>query len=370
MVIAAHLVAPNAQLSVLYNCLLQLAKEKPSDSFIFLMEDKWNPENDLPGNIKMIPVSPALKNGLLMHYWYNFKLPALLKKNKVTHFISASGACSIKSKVAQFILISNISFLQRKPLFAQAHSAYLKRFFPKFLQSASAVLITENFIGAHIIQKYPAAKDKLRFIGHGLSQNYAPVSWEQKEKMLEQFTAGTEYFISECSPITKTNLLLLLKAFSLFKKRQKSGLQLMLMMKGVKIEDAVKDFHLYKYRQDVKIIPESNEEEDAGRWASAYAAIHLPQQVIAENTGLNALQAGIPLITIEDPDAVAVYGPAALYSTLSEKAIAENMMLLYKDETVRNDYIKKGKEVSITYNWASASASLRKILNEETAIKS
>jgi hypothetical protein len=363
MIIAAHIVAATVNSPVLYRCLVHQAKENPAVKFIFLSEDKEPASLVLPDNCSILQINPALKNGLIMHYWYNLKLPSLLKKNNVTHFISESGACSVKTRISQFLLISNISFLQKKSLFAQAHSAYIKRFFPKFLQSVKSILVTENFIADHISEKFPATKNKLQYIGHGLSEAYQPVTWEEKQAMLQEFTNGTEYFISECTIASKQNLLILLKAFSLFKKRQKSAMQLVLMMNGNKIEDFVKDFNLYKYRDDVKIVTHDSEAGRAKKVACAYAFIYLPQRVIAENTALNALQAGIPLITIENTDAFSIYGQAALYSQPSEKAIAENMMLLYKDEILRNDHIQKGWQVSSTYNWPLTSAALWEVLS-------
>ena len=140
-------------------------------------------------------------------------------------------------------------------------------------------------------------------------------------------------------------------------------MQLMLLMNGVKLEDHIKDFHLYKYRDDIKIITNGSEADHAKRFACAYAAIYLPKQVIAENTGLQALQCGIPLITIESADAASFYGDAALYSPPGEKAIAENMMVLYKDETVRKEQIKKGTEISNCYSWKAASAAVWQLIS-------
>ena len=354
MIIGAHIVAATSQQSLLYQSLLQLAKDKPSLGIILLVEETWPRPDDLPVNMSVVNIRPALKNGLLMHYWYNFKLPSLLQKNRVTHFISESGACTIRGRIPQYLMISQISFLQKKPLVPQPHSAYLKRFFPRFLQSANSVLVTENFIADHILQKYPSARDKIKYTGHGLSPVFQPVSWEEKQQFLEDHTDNTEYFISECTEVSKVHLMTLLKAFSLFKKRQKSGMQLLVLMNGMKIEDFVKDLHLYKYREDVKVILQASEPEKAKLIGAAYAAIYLPRQVIVENTGFNALQAGTPLVTIESAEAVSMYGEAALYSALSEKEIAENMMLLYKDEILRNDQITKGRQKSAAYSWPAA----------------
>ncbi|RZL20409.1 MAG: hypothetical protein EOO96_25150, partial [Pedobacter sp.] len=86
-----------------------------------------------------------------------------------------------------------------------------------------------------------------------------------------------------------SNLLILLRAFSLFKKRQKSAMQLMLLMNGININDCITDFRLYKYRDDVKII--GNVLDDAGfpdLVGSCMAMIYLPG---ADGTGITLAEA-------------------------------------------------------------------------------
>lgn len=57
---------------------------------------------------------------------------------------------------------------------------------------------------------------------------FQPLPWEEKIKVKEQYTAGTEYFLYAGSFRPGKNLVNLLKAFSLFKKRQQSNWKLVL----------------------------------------------------------------------------------------------------------------------------------------------
>lgn len=358
MTIAAHIFAATPGESTLYHCLRLLAEEKQDTRFIFFVDEKWKAIAGLPANIECITISPALKNGLLLHYWYNFKLPALLKKYHTTHFISESGVVSLRTHLPQFLWLNNISFLQKKPVIVHEYARYLKKYFQKFSDKVAYIMVTEHFSGGRLSEKYPAAKEKIQFAGHGLDKVFRPVDWEQKEKLLETFTGGTEYFIAECSVLTQPNILAVVKAFSHFKKRQKSGMQLILVLKGLTINECIKDFHLYKYRDDVKIVSYETEEEYATILSAAYGAVYLPKEVVAENSGLHALVSGIPLITTEGKEAISVYGEAALYTNFSEKTIAENMMLLYKDEDLRKNCIEKGLTISAAYNWESTAKKL------------
>ena len=60
----------------------------------------------------------------------------------------------------------------------------------------------------------------------------------------------------------------------------------------------------------------------------------------------------IPVIASADPVTKEIAGDAALYAnTYDHTDIAEKMMLLYKDESLRNNLVEKGKTVIEKYNW-------------------
>jgi glycosyl transferase family 1 len=358
MIIAAHIFAATLQQSVLYNCLLLLAKEQPAIRFIFIVDANSGEQPILPANIELLELKPSLKNGWLFHYWYLFKLPRILKKYQVTHFISERGALRSNSPISQFLLINDVSFLQKSPQKIPAYSGYHKRYLKKSLETAGKILVTENFLGSLLSQKYPSITEKIAFVGHGIDAVFRPVGWEEKARLLDEFSEATEYFVAECSIITQSNIFPLIKAFSRFKKRQKSDMKLVLLLKGVQLEACIKEFHLYKYRADVKVVSYTNDKQYAAILAASYATLYLPAQVIVENTGLNALASGSPLITFDSQPARSVYKDAVLYAGLSEQSIAETMMQLYKDEVLRTSLLEKGLAVSATYNWVVASKKL------------
>ena len=368
MTIAAQIFAATPRQSALYNCILLLAEEQSSVNFIVLADEASDKPASLPKNIKWVIIKAAFKNRLRLHYWYNFTLPALLKKHGATHFVSETGALSLRITIPQFLLVNNTSFLLRRPVIPQPNDRYVKRWFPQFLNRAAGIFITENFLGQTLSEKYPSAKEKTIYTGHGLERVFQPISWEAQEQFLETFSNGTAYFVAEASPVTQANIFSLVKAFSLFKKRQKSSMQLLLLLKGVTIEDCIKDFHLYKYRADVKLVPFTTEDAYATILAASYGTLYLPSQIIADNAALNALAAGSPLITFENAAALNIYGDAALYAGLSETSLAENMMRLYKDEALRKQLIEKGLRVCAGYTWHAASDVLWQTITTAPAI--
>ncbi|RYD78401.1 MAG: hypothetical protein EOP53_11275 [Sphingobacteriales bacterium] len=353
MIIAAHIFAASLSQSGLYNSLLLLARQQPSISFIFLLDEKLVIDTDLPDNISLVKVD-APKNGLTLRYWCTIKMPALLKKYKASHFISETGAIGSRINIPQFIFLNSAAFLQKKPFIAQPYSKYLNKNFSEFIEKASGIFVAENFIADAVTKQYREAASKIRLVRHGLNAGFKPVNWEEKEQFLETFSDGTEYFIAECSVLTRQNILSLLKAFSLFKKRQKSSMKLALVLKELSLQDCIKDFHLYKYRSDVIVVPYTNEETYAKILAACYAAVYLPVQIIAGPGGIDALASGTALVTFKSTAAESIYKDAALYADLTEQSVADKMMLLYKDEALRKSIIEKGLQISSQYTWTLA----------------
>jgi len=171
--------------------------------------------------------------------------------------------------------------------------------------------------------------------------------WETKNELLENLTGGIEYFLCIGMPATRANVTTVLKAFSLFKKRLKSGLKLVLALQDVSLEECVKDFRLYKYRDDVIVITEYQQHTYPQLLAAAYAAIYMPSEITGySERGLPAMQSATPVITINTPEHQSLYKDAALFSDADDKSIADNMMLLYKDEDLRSRCIQKGLELT------------------------
>ena len=347
MTIAAHIIGSP---SVLWESLNRLAITQPQNHFIFFIDTAGRQPADIPGNCTPVLISPKIKNSLLLHYWYNYKLPHQLKRYNADVFISENAVLSLNINTAQIMLVKNITGEKKTIPGQDKHARYLQKFFPAFLKKAMTILTTEKYLAEIIAEKYPFATGKIFPVYHGLNKNYQPQGWQQKEEIKTIHADEKDYFLFTVSANTKNNIIAVLKAFSHFKKWQKSNMQLLLLAQN-KDAVAIKDFHLYKYRKEVKIITGSDNKEAAEIMAAAYALIYLPVKQSADQPCLEAMQCGIPVITADNILNKSMYDDAVIYTGTEEKIIAEKMMLLYKDENLRSNYIKKGLMQTAKYNW-------------------
>ena len=184
----------------------------------------------------------------------------------------------------------------------------------------------------------------------------------------EKFTYGLDYFLYPVNESSAPFLIMLLKAFSKFKNRQKSSMQLVLLAEeNMDTEELVPDFKNYKFRTEVKII--SAAEKNAGNLLQhAYALVWFGRY----STGNNAFAAmayHVPVIALENGANKSLFGAAALYAPAEETILSEKIQELYRDEILRKNIIDNGTSLLQKYDTAtSANAIWQKITVAKTVI--
>jgi glycosyltransferase involved in cell wall biosynthesis len=169
------------------------------------------------------------------------------------------------------------------------------------------------------------------------------LEFDDREKAKAQFAEGKEYFFTDITGVKEDELVELLKAFSRFKKRLHSNLKMVLAgypAAAVKVIDEKLDS--YKYRQDVIWYREYTGLLAAG----AYAIIRPFPRVDLGLAVMEAWKSGVPVVTVSGSatgDIAGVAGDAVLYARPGDAgSLAENLMLIYKDERLRASLIEKG----------------------------
>jgi len=116
--------------------------------------------------------------------------------------------------------------------------------------------------------------------------------------------------------------------------------------------EIIKSLETYKYRDDVVLLNYLEESELVKITASAYAVVY---PSLFEGFGvpvLEAMQCEVPVITSTTSAMQEIAGDAALYADAENyNDLAEKMMRLYKDESLRSELIQKGKNIARLYSW-------------------
>lgn len=337
----------------IYETFKRITEQHPEHEFIFIFDRPYDKKFVFGPNVKPLVTGPAARHPLLWKLWYNIKVPLLLRKYKADVFVSADGFCSLGTKTPQCLVVHDLAFLHYPSFIKRSHLSFYKRYTPKFLSKARSIATVSEFSRQDIARQYKIDTAAIDLVYNGVKEIFRPLSQEEMTATKEQYTGGKEYFVYTGSIHPRKNLMNLLKAFSVFKKRQQTNMKLVLAGRLAWKYDSFKEsLRSYKYRDDVVLMGYVEDEELAKITASAYGLIY---PSLFEGFGvpvIEAMRSAVPVITAGASAMEEITKGAALYADVtSYTAIADKMMLLYKDEKLRKELIQKGKEVAEQYSW-------------------
>ncbi len=343
-----------------YETFRRITNDHPEHEFIFIFDRPVDKRYVFGKNVKPVVAGPPARHPLLWKFWYDVKVPAVLRKYKADVFVSCDGFCSLTTKVPQCMVIHDLAFLHFPAFYKISHAAFYKRYTPKFFKKAGSIVTVSEFSKQDILSQYHTASSGINVVYNAARETFHPLSEEAKETTKERYTAGKEYFLYAGAIHPRKNLINLLKAFSVFKKRQQSNMKLLLAGRlAWKYESFLEQLKTYKYRDDVVMTGYLEEKELVKVTGSAYALVY---PSLLEGFGVPVLEAmgcHVPVITSVNSAMQEIAKEAALYADPGNyNDIADKMMLLYKDENLRKRLIKKGSEIVTLYSWDKTAALL------------
>lgn len=189
------------------------------------------------------------------------------------------------------------------------------------------------------------AKEKIRVLTAVADKSIGVITENEKEKIKAERTQGKEYFLADLTGCGVGEGVNLLKAFSLFKKRQQSQMRLVLVGRVKAPKEIVERLRTYKYRRDVDWMVDGSESEMPVMAGGAYAVLLPVEGNSLGTTLLGIWKVGVPAIAVnggifEEMAQGAVLGMAAG----DPAALAGQMMRIYKEEDLRQELIGKGFE--------------------------
>ena len=310
--------------------------QQPNGKFFILTDTMPSFQPPFPGNTEIVVTKPPQQNTLLKKIWWDVKLPSVLKKIKTDLFVSFADNCSLTAAIPQFMVIYDAEKLR---------SSLIKK--------SRLIFVMSQSMKTQLIKTHKIPQEKIVVIYPAPGRQYSPADANKRDDIKEAYSEGKEFFLYS-SPFKKQeDLIELLKSFSHFKKRQQSNYKLLLLTgSNPSVE---KKLSAYKYRDDIKFIATKDKSIQAAITAAAYTAVlpfNTTDNMIA---ALNAMKAGVPVITTKNSTVKEVAGDAAVYAENEIKDIGDKLIQLYTNEDFRSGLIEKGKDrvKAFTHNKAS-----------------
>jgi glycosyltransferase involved in cell wall biosynthesis len=346
MQIAAHITQQKNIENPLFVSLKILSEKYPTIKFIFFVEEIIEGLNK---NCTQIIISPKPKNNFLLFFWYKFKLHSFLKQRLHMVFIGDAGLICEQAKIPQYLFFNKENFWQES-------NAVFKNKFVESLVKANKVFTTESFLTETLQKEYNVPAQKIETIYHGLQGKVKVYSITLIEEIKAIYTKGYDYYLYAVNDTSKEYILYVLKAFSQLKKMQKTAMKLVVFLDEVLEENLIPNFKNYKYKDDIVfIVQDANNRRNivAASNGLFYFCTYKPS-----NIAFIAIQQAIPIVTIDTNINRSIFGDAVLYTESTDKAIAEKMQLLYKDETIKKDLAIASKVLLQKYDATKAAEDL------------
>jgi glycosyltransferase involved in cell wall biosynthesis len=337
----------------IYETFKRITRNYPEHEFIFIFDRPFDKRFIFSSNIKPVVTGPPARHPLLWKLWYDIKVPAVLRKYNADVFVSCDGFCSLSTQVPQCLAVHDLSFLHYPSFIKKSHLFFYKRYTAKFLNKAKSIATVSEFSKQDIIFHYKISGGKIDVVPNAVKEIFHPLNNEEKQITKEKYTKGKEYFVYAGAIHPRKNLINLLKAFSVFKKRLQTNMKLVFAGRlAWKYESFIKSLETYKYRNDVVMTGYLDEEELVKLIGSAYTLVY---PSLFEGFGvplLEAMRCEIPVITSAGSSMQEIAEDAALFADANNhNDIADKMMRIYKDENLRNELIQKGKYIVQHYSW-------------------
>jgi hypothetical protein len=313
----------------IFGCLGFLAVEKPQADFCFLVDRKIM-EVELTGlGFNIIAIKSSTSNFPGSSFWANRNLLKTIRAQK------ADLLFTIGTPLGRDFGLPECTWLfdSRLPLFKKSSLQAVGSWLLTGPMRSKAILLERGLSGEEKIQAVPLSVEEARPI----------LNWTEKENLKVKYAGGKEYFITR-SFFSEDSLMLVLKAFSRFKKKQQSNMQLLITgMKGDRNHAGFEKLDTYKFRNDVHVYASLDEASFYQTTAAAYALI-LPETPGLGSGLLNAWQAQVPIMAGDEEELMQTGGTSVLYAAAGDlESFSDQMSLLFKDETLRGDLIRKGK---------------------------
>ena len=270
-----------------------------------------------------------------------------------------------KKRIQQFIL-----FTEKYDSFSPAPQLVVPTitdtfFIKQKFALKETIAVASDYILKKMVAELQVPKDQIQVIPAAAGAEYAPISWSEKQAVKLEYAQGREYFLIRGEHKTQADFVSFYKAFSSFKKWQRSGMKLIITDKlsFSKKEDWLQKQSTYKYRDDVVLAEALPQQKWVQLLAGAYVFIHSPTTDDDIMPLLQAMLCQTPCVSFATATIKEYAGEAAIVVEPNHyEQLTETITLLYKDETLRSKMVNACTVQSHIYSLKNQAEIITKVL--------
>ncbi len=348
-----------------HEVLRRLVQVRPNDEFVFLFDRPFDPSFLYAPNVSGRVLPPPARHPLLWYLWFEWSVPFALRKCGAEVFLSPDNFSSLRSPVPNVMVVHDLAYLHY-PEHIPAHMlSFIRKYTPRYCRQAAQLVAVSEFTCRDIQQQFSIPADRIHLACNGPREELHPLSEPSIRAVRERYSQGQPYFLYVGAVHPRKNVHRLIEAFDLFKSRTDSTAKLLLAGRFAWKADAVRlAYEGASHQQDIAFLGFVPDAELPPLLGGALAFTYVS---LFEGFGipvLDAFHAEVPVITSNVSSLPEVAGDAALLvPPESSEAIAEAMVRLALEPSLRQLLIAKGREQKHQFTWERAAGVVSRALD-------
>lgn len=292
---------------------------------------------------------PFIKNDPIRTF---ITLPILLRKLNPDVVIEPAhfGPFNLPKKIKRVTIIHDLSPL-KFPKFHPFLSQFLQRIFlPGIIKRADLLITNSKNTSQDLMTYYPKSINKIEQIYLGKEDLFKPTG---SLNDLAKHGIQRPYILSVGTIEPRKNLTTMLKAFTLFKQKIPSKIQLVIVGgKGWKSKPFYKELENHPFKDEIKLVGYVNRIDLPILYSCALTFIY---PSLYEGFGLSVLEAmacGSPCIISNTSSLTEVGGEAVLYFNPERiDELSEKLKLIYDNKALRTLLTEKSIKQASRFSW-------------------
>src|SRR3990172_9139072 len=131
-----------------------ITRKHPEHSFVFIFDRGFSAEFIYSGNITPVICPPPARHPVLWYFFFEWGIPAVLRKYKADMFLSPDGWLSLRTPVKSIPVIHDLNFFQFPDFIPGSVRAYYQYYFPRFVGKADRIATVSSFSRQDIAEKF------------------------------------------------------------------------------------------------------------------------------------------------------------------------------------------------------------------------
>jgi len=179
----------------IYETTKRMVLAHPEDEFHFFFDRPYDEDFIFADNVTGHVLSPPARHPLLWHLWFEWAVPARLKKINADVFLSGDMYLSRKTKVPTIMVSHDLGYEHYPHHLRWSHKKYMLHYSKIYHHKASHLIAVSQATKDDIIDTYKINGSKITVAHNATPNGFKPISESEKKKLQIEFTQGDPFFI-------------------------------------------------------------------------------------------------------------------------------------------------------------------------------